>query len=150
MEYIDLRKIGREGLKQIRSQEVRLKKMGKGGREIEELTGVRQNRISEIWTAYQRKGEASLERKKYGRKPGTHMLLETEEQAEIREVIVEKTPEDFGIPGKLWTLGRTKQYIQKRYHKEVSERRLSDYMKHWGMSCRRPAKRARKQNSSRI
>ena len=100
--------------------------MGKGGKEIEELTGVRQNRISEIWTAYQREGEASLERKKYGRKPGTHMLLEAEEQAEIREAIVEKVPEDFGIPGKLWTLGRTRQYIQKRYHKEVSERRLSD------------------------
>jgi len=150
MEYIDLRKVGREGLKQIRRQVVRLKKMGKGGREIEELTGVRQNRISEIWTAYQREGEASLERKKYGRKPGTHMLLEAVEQEEIREAIVEKTPEDFGIPGKLWTLGRTGQYIQKRYHKEVSERRLSDYMKRWGMSCQRPAKRARKQDPSRI
>lgn len=150
MEYIDLRKVGREGLKQIRSQVVRLKKMGKAGKEIEELTGVRQNRISEIWTAYQREGEASLERKKYGRKPGTHMLLEAGEQAEIREAIVEKVPEDFGIPGKLWTLGRTRQYIQKRYHKEVSERRVSDYMKRWGMSCQRPAKRARKQDSSRI
>ena len=50
MEYIDLRKIGREGLKEIRRQEVRLKKMGKTGKEIEELTGVRQNRASEIWT----------------------------------------------------------------------------------------------------
>ncbi len=150
MEYIDLRKVGSEGLKQIRSQVVRLKKMGKGGREIEELTGVRQNRISEIWTAYQREGEGSLERKKYGRKPGTHMLLEAGEQAEIREVIKEKVPEDFGIPGKLWTLGRTRQYIQKRYHKEVSERRLSDYMKRWGMSCQRPTKRARKQDISRI
>jgi len=150
MEYIDMRKASRDGLKQIRSQVVRLKKMGKGGKEIEELTGVRQNRISEIWTAYQQEGEASLERKKYGRKPGTHMLLEAGEQAEIQEAIIEKRPEDFGIPGKLWTLGRTRQYIQERYHKEVSERRLSDYMKRWGMSCQRPAKRARKQNSSRI
>jgi len=82
--------------------------------------------------------------------PGTHMLLEAVEQAEIREVIMEKVPEDFGILGKLWTLGRTRQYIQKRYHKEVSERRLSDYMKRWGMSCQRPAKRARKQNPSHI
>ena len=49
MEYIDLRKEGREGLKEIRRQVVRLKKMGKTGKEIEELTGVRQNRASEIW-----------------------------------------------------------------------------------------------------
>jgi len=52
MEYIDLRKESREGLKQIRRQVVRLKKMGKTGKEIEELTGVRQNRASEIGTAY--------------------------------------------------------------------------------------------------
>ena len=125
MEYIDLRKVGREGLKEIRRQVVRLKKMGKTGKEIEELTGVRQNRASEIWTAYQREGETSLERKK-------------------------KRPEDFGITGGLWTLGRTRQYIQKRFHKSVNERTLSDYMKRWSMSCQRPAKRARKQNPTGI
>ena len=78
MEYIDLRKVGREGLKEIRRQVVRLKKMGKTGKEIEELTGVRQNRASEIWTAYQREGESSLERKKYGRKAESHMVLTAE------------------------------------------------------------------------
>ena len=150
MESIDLRKVGNEGLKEVRRQVVRLKMMGKTGKEIEELTGVRQNRASEIWTAYQREGEASLERKKYGRKPGTHMVLKPEEQTDIRKAIVEKRPEDFGITGKLWTLGRVRQYIQKRFHKSVSERTLSDYMKRWGLSCQRPAKRARKQNPTGI
>ena len=150
MEYIDLRKVGREGLKEIRRQVVRLKKMGKTGKEIEELTGVRQNRASEIWTAYQREGEASLERKKYGRKPGSHMVLDEEEQADIRKAIEEKRPEDFGITGALWTLGRTKEYIKKRFEKSVNERTLSDYMRRWGMSCQRPAKRARKQNPEGI
>ena len=146
MEYIDLRKVGREGLKEIRRQVVRLKKMGKTGKEIEELTGVRQNRASEIWTAYQREGDISLERKKYGRKAGSHMILTSEEQENIRKTVEEKIPEDFGITGKLWTLGRTRQYIEKQYHKATNERTLSDYMKRWGMSCQRPAKRARKQN----
>ncbi len=150
MEYIDLRKTGREGLKEIRRQVVRLKKLGKTGKEIEELTGVRQNRASEIWSAYQREGEASLERKKYGRKPGTHMVLTPEEQMDIRKAIEENRPEDFGITGKLWTLGRTREYIQKRWGKAVNERTLSDYMKRWGMSCQRPAKRARKQNPTGV
>ena len=150
MEYIDLRKVGREGLKEIRRQVVRLKKMGKTGKEIEELTGVRQNRASEIWAAYQREGETSLERKKYGRKPGSHMVLNEEEQSDIKEAIVEKRPEDFGITGVLWTLGRTREYIQKRFGKAVNERTLSDYMRRWGMSCQRPAKRARKQNPKGI
>ena len=120
--------------------------MGKTGKEIEELTGVRQNRASEIWTAYQREGESSLERKKYGRKEGSHMVLTEEEQDNIRKAVEEKIPEDFGIAGKLWTSGRMRQYIEKQYHKAINERTLSDYMKHWGMSCQRPAKRARKQN----
>ena len=150
MEYIDLRKVGREGLKEIRRQVVRLKKMGKTGKEIEELTGVRQNRASEIWTAYQREGESSLERKKYGRKPGSHMVLTLEEQSDIQTVIKEKRPEDFGITGQLWTLGRTRQYIQEQLRKTVNERTLSDYMRRWGMSCQRPAKRARKQNPTGI
>ena len=124
--------------------------MGKRGKEIEEIVGVRQNRISEIWTAYQREGENSFERKKYGRKPGTHMLLESWEQGEIRETVVEKTPEDFGIPGKLWTLGRTREYIRKRCHKDVSERRVSGYMKRWGLTCQHLAKRARKQDPKRV
>ena len=150
MEYIDLRKVGRDGLKAIRGQVVRLKKMGKTGKEVEELTGVRQNRISEIWTAYQREGESSLERKKYGRKLGSCMVLTTEEQMDIQAAIKEKRPEDFGITGKLWTLGRTRQYIQKQLGKTVNERTLSDYMKRWGMSCKRPAKHAQKQNPTGI
>ena len=150
MEYIDLRKVGRDGLKAIRRQVVRLKKMGKTGKEIEEITGVRQNRISEIWTAYQREGESSLERKKYGRKPGSCMVLTAEEQIDIQAAIKEKRPEDFGITGKLWTLGRTRQYIQEQLGKTVNERTLSDYMRRWGMSCQRPAKRARKQNPTGI
>ncbi len=150
MEYIDLRKTGREGLKEIRRQVVRLKKLGKTGKEIEELTGVRQNRASEIWRAYQREGEATLERKKYGRKPGTHMVLTPEEQLDVRKAVEEKRPEDFGITGKLWTLGRTREYIEKRWGKVVNKRTLSDYMNRWGMSCRRPAKRARKQNPTGI
>ena len=150
MEYIDLRKVGRDGLKEIRRQVVRLKKMGKTGKEIEELTGVRQNRASEIWTAYQREGDSSLERKKYGRKPGSGRVLTDEEQEKIRKAVEEKIPEDFGISGKLWTLGRTREYIEKEFQKRVNERTLSDYMKRWGMSCQRPAKRARKQNPKGI
>ena len=55
-----------------------------------------------------------------------------------------------GITGQLWMLGRTRQYIQKRFYKVVNERTLSDYMRRWGMSCQRPVKRARKQNPTGI
>ncbi len=56
MEYIDMRKLDSSAKQQVRRQIVRLKEMGKAGEEIERIIGVRQNRISEIWSAYQREG----------------------------------------------------------------------------------------------
>lgn len=150
MEYIDLRKLNRGELKQIRRQEVRLKKMGKTGKEIEELTGVRQCRASEIWTAYQREGESTFEPKKRGFEKGTHLLLTPEEQAEIRETIVTRRPEEFDIPGSLWTLKKVCAYVWKKYRKKISDGSVSDYMRRWGLTCQRPVKRARKQDPSRV
>ena len=91
MEHIDLRKLNRGELRQV----VRLKKMWKTGKEIEELTGVQQNRVSEIWTVYQREGDSSMEPKKRGFQKGTHLLLTPEEQAEIRETVITRRPEEF-------------------------------------------------------
>ena len=104
MEHIDLRKLNRGELRQV----VRLKKMWKTGKEIEELTGVQQNRVSEIWTVYQREGDGSLEPKKRGFQKGTHLLLTPEEQAEIRETVITRRPEEFDIPGGLWTLKKVR------------------------------------------
>jgi len=74
------------------------------------------------------------------------MVLAEEEQRGIRKAVEEKKPEDFGITGKLWTLRWMREYIEKQYQKTVNGRALSDYIKRWGMSCQRPAKRARKQD----
>ncbi len=76
----------------------------------EKLTGVRRNRASEIWTAYQREGEKPLERKKYGRKPGARLLSSLKD----RGIIVSKAPEDFGLKGYLWTLGQKDAGISRR------------------------------------
>ena len=78
------------------------------------------------------------------------MVLTEEEQGNIRKAVEENIPEDFGISGKLWTLGGTREYIQKELRKSVHERTLSDYRKRWGMSCQRPVKRAQKQNPKGI
>ena len=150
MNYIDLRKLSSGELKQIRRQVVRLKEMGKTGKEIEELTGVRQNRASEIWTAYQRSGEAALEVNRGGRPEGTGRILLPKEEAEIRETIINRQPKEFGLPGYLWTLKKICAYVRKAYRKKMTDGCASDYMRHWGLSCQRPVKRARKQNPARV
>ena len=97
MEYIDLRKLNSGELKQIRRQVVRLKELGKTGKEIEELTGVRQNRTSEIWTAYRRgtRGAGGNTRNDYHTPPRgirySWQFMDVEESVHIRlEKVSEK------------------------------------------------------------
>ncbi len=150
MERIDLRKLSAEALEQVRRQVVRLKEMGKSGKEIEEITGVRPNRISEIWTAYRQAGKSALRPKRRGRKEKEAMLLTTNEQKEIRQTIVDKAPNQLKIAGFLWTLAKISQYIWDTYRKRVSVRCLSNYMKRWGLTCQRPTKRACGQDIARV
>jgi len=145
-----LKKMSADALEQVRSQVVRLKEMGKTGKEIEEITRVRPNRISEIWTAYQQKGKSALRPKRRGRKKRESMLLTSEEQKTIRQTIISKTPNQLKMAGFLWTLAKISQYIWDTYHKCVSVRCLSNYMKRWGLTCQRPTKRACGQDIARI
>ena len=134
----------------MRRQDVRLKEMGKSGKEIEEITGVGQNRVSEIWSAYQREGEAALEVNKGGRSEGEGRILQPEEEREVRETIVSRRPDELGLPGQLWTLKKVCEYVRKAYGKKMSDGCASDYMRRWGLSCRRPVKRARKQDAVQV
>lgn len=150
MRYIDLRKLSAEALEQVRSQVVRLKEMGKTGKEIEELTGVRSNRVSEIWTAYQQDGKFALRPQKRGRRARTSMVLTGEEQTAIRQTIISKAPNQLKLAGFLWTLAKISQYIWDAHSKRVSVRCLSNYMKRWGLTCQRPTKRACGQDIARV
>ena len=120
-EYIDLRRVGREGLAQIRRQVVRLKKMGRSGREIEEIVGIRQNRISEIWSAYQQLGEASFLAKSAAR-PGKPALL----------------PQELGLRGQVWTQGQAAEFVRRTYRIELAPRTMSAYLARWRAQSRRP------------
>jgi transposase len=150
MKHIDLRKLSADALKQVRSQVVWLKEMGKTGKEIEELTRIRPNRISEIWTAYQKQGKSTLSPQKRGRNKQDGMLLTPEEQREIRQILISKAPNQLKLAGFLWTLAKISQYIRTTYRKNVSVRSLSNYMKRWGLTCQRPTKRAAGQDIARI
>ena len=145
-----MRKLDSSAKQQVRKQVVRLKEMGKAGEEIERIIGVRQNRISEIWSAYQREGAKTLKPKKSGRKRGSGMILTAMEAWEIRRTILSKTPEQLKMAGFLWTLTKISEYIWGKYRKKVSVRCLSNYMKRWGLTCQRPTKRAYGQDVARV
>lgn len=150
MERIDLRKLNQDELLMVRKQVVRLKDQGKSGREIEELTGVRANRASEIWTAYKREGISGITPGKSGRKPGDGMLLTPEEEKSIRKTLIDKTPDQVKMAGCLWTRQKISDYIKRVHKKAVPLRSVTNYMSRWGLTCQRPTKRAYAQDDVRV
>jgi transposase len=150
MEKIDLRKLNNDELYAVRKQVVRLKEQGLKGSVIEELVGIYQNRISQIWKAYQVGGMAGIKPQTSGRKPKSKMLLTESEQKQIRQTLISKSPNQLKLAGFLWTLAKISQYIWATYRKKVSVRCLSDYMNRWGLTCQRPTKRACGQDIARI
>jgi transposase len=78
------------------------------------------------------------------------MLLTPQEQKDIRNTIISKTPEQLKMQGFLWTLAKISQHIRETHGKEVSERCLTNYMRRWGLTCQRPTKRACGQDIARV
>lgn len=150
MEKIDFRKLNDSEQYAIKKQVVHLKHLGKSRAEIEELTGVNQSAVSRIWQNFLKGGMAGIKPKKRGRKKGNNYLLSKVQQQEIRQTIISKTPNQLKLAGFLWTLAKISQHIWDVYHKRVSVRCLSNYMKRWGLTCQRPTKRACGQDIVRI
>ena len=136
MKHISFRELSGQEVKQIRQQVVRLKEMGKTGKEIEELTGVCQTRVSEIRKAYQCSGEAALAVKKRG---GQRILF-PEEEAQTRETIINRQPKEFGLPGDQWTMSNVRKYVWNTYKKSLTDRCALDYIHRWGVSYQQTAK----------
>ena len=150
MEKINLRKVNNDEMYVLKQQVVRLKKLGKRGSEIEEMTGINISAVSRIWQSYLKGGLLGIKPKKSGRKKGSGSILTPNESQAIRRAIIDKTPDQLKISGCLWTRERISQYIGRVYNKKVSLRSMTNYLKAWGLSCQRPTKRAYSQDDVRV
>lgn len=150
MDLLDLRKLNRDELSMVRGQVVRLKKKGLKGKEIESLTGVRTNRISEIWSMYKKGGNKAIEPEKSGRKPGTCTLLTKQQEKEVQQIIIDKTPDQLKMSFALWTRQAICDLVKRKYRIELSLRSATNYLKRWGFTCQRPAKKAYAQDDIKV
>ena len=144
--FINLKKLNRDELFDLRKKIVRLKKKGYSGIEIEELTCVRANRISEIWRRYLDKGAESLRPGSPGRKAGERTLLPSPCEHEIRRFLIDATPDTLGLPYSLWTRQIAADFIRREYGIRLSPRTMTNYFKKWGFICRTPQKTADQQD----
>jgi transposase len=99
---------------------------------------------------YADSGMDGIKLKQRGRRFGEKRALTPEQEREIREIIVDKTPEQMRFKECMWARNNIRALIKHQYQIDMPLSTLGYYLERWGFSVQRPVKRAYKQDEARV
>ena len=150
MEKINLKKVSSETRKIIKQQVIQLLKKSVKHKEIAEILNISLQTVDRIASAYKKEGTKCLLEKTRGRKLGEKRQLTPEQEREIRNILIDKAPDQMKLCFMLWTRAAVCQLIQEKYNITITLRNMSEYLKRWGMTCQRPTKKAYFQDNVKL
>ena len=81
----------------------------------------------------------ALASRKRGRKHGTQRRLDAQQEAKLRRMIIDSTPEQLKLPFMLWERRAVQELVVKKFDIDLPLRTVGEYLLRWGLSCQRPA-----------
>jgi len=123
---------------------------GRSQGEAARLLDVSRQSVNEWVAAHRRGGEAALAAGKRGRRVGEKTVLSVSQQAQIARAVRDKNPDQLRLPGFLWTRALVCELIELRFGIRVSEKTAGRYLRVWGFSPQKPARRAFEQNPDAV
>jgi transposase len=150
MEKIDARKHSPKTQYEIRKQVIRLRKKGIANTEVADGLGISATRSSTIWQQYIKHGISGIKLRERGRKQGEKRSLTHEQELEIQKVLIDKNPQQLKLNFALWTRDAVRLYIKREYRFDMPIRTVGEYLKRWGFTPQKPAKRAYEQKSEAV
>jgi transposase len=146
MEKIDARTLKKDVQQALRDQIIRLRKQGKKNKEIAEFLSISAQHASTMWQRYVKGGRTAVALGTRGRREGQQRTLASEQEREVKRLIVDKTPDQLRFPFALWTRDAVKELIRTRYRIVMPIRTVGEYLSRWGFTPQKPVKRSREQN----
>jgi transposase len=148
MEKIDARSISPSAQEHLRRMAVKAVMEGAKQKEVAEMLGVTRHTICRWVKAYRIQGEAALKAKKKGRPTGGKLL--PWQAAQIAKAVMDHHPEQLKLPFFLWTREAVALLIKRRFGVQVSVWTVGRYLKRWGFTPQKPARRAWEQNPQQV
>ena len=146
---IDARKLDSAAQHLLRRQVVQAVRRGMTQTETAHTFGTSPRAVSK-WMQLDRDGGlCSLKLKRRGRRPGEGRLS-AKRASRIRALIVGRMPDQLKLPFYLWTRAAVASLIQHEYGITVSHVTMRRYLRRWGLSPQKPAKRAYERNDATI
>jgi transposase len=149
MDTNDGRKLSRSAQDAIRSKAVKAVVEGRMTQtRAAEIFGVSRVSVCHWVNAFRKEGKKSLESKSKGRPKGGK--LTDKQEAAIRKSVLGRNPDQLRLPGLLWTRGLVAELIERRFGIGLSRWTVGRYLRKWGLTPQKPAKRALEQNPTQV
>jgi transposase len=144
----DARSVSPEGQEALRKRAVQAVLSGLKQTAAACIFGVARGTVARWMSQYRQGGEAALDRRPQGRPPESRLTGERE--AVIVALIESHCPDQLGLPGALWTRETVGALIKKRFGLSLSVWTVGRYLRRWGLTPQKPARRAYQQNPEAV
>jgi transposase len=146
----DARRLPQAAQEELRRRAVALVCEGRAQTEVARLLDVSRQSVNEWVAAHRVGGEEALVARRRGRRRGEKMALVPWQQGQIAKAIRDKNPDQLRLPGFLWTRALVCELIERRFGIKVTEKTAGRYLRVWGFSPQKPARRALEQDSDAV
>src|SRR2546421_3729750 len=129
----DARSLSAEALEALRRRAVAAVEAGVTRAEVARLFGVSRKTVGAWVAAYQASGDEAFVPKRRGRRPGEQLALSPKQQTYLVQTIVDGTPDQHGLPHRLWTRLAIVELVKRKFGIQVSPTTVSQYLVRWGL-----------------
>jgi transposase len=144
MQLKDARSISPQGQEALRKRAVRAVLNGMKQTAAACTFSVARGTVARWMHQYRQGGEAALERRPQGRPPAPR--LQGEQQTAVMALIERYCPDQLGLSSSLWTREMVGALIKKRFGLALSVWTVGRYLRRWGLTPQKPARRAYEQD----
>lgn len=148
MKTCDARALPSLAQEDLRRKAVNAVVEGKSQVEVAAVFGVTRQAVGKWVKAYRSGGAKQLSARRRGRPKGS--LLKPWQQAQVVRTITERRPEQLKLPFFLWTREAVVQLMEARFGVRSSVWTAGRYLKQWGFTPQKPARRAFEQDPEAV
>ena len=150
MKHVDMRKLPAAAQEERRRQVIGLRESGLTYDAIAVQVGLTRTGVFNICRRFAEQGRAGLASRPRGPAPGTGRFLEPPQEAQIRALMRQHTPDELGLPFALWSRAAVRMLIERSYGVRLAVRTLGTSLARWGFTAQKPLRRAYEQSPQAV
>jgi transposase len=146
----DTRQLSDETIQAFRLRALYAIEQGYTEAAVADILGIARETVSRWWRAYADQGPDALPGERSGRPVGSGRTLNDGQEARLRVLINEHSPQELEIAAPVWTRRAVAALIRQEYGIDMPERTVGAYLKRWGYTAKVPRRHAKQQDPDEV